>query len=63
MTTRALHQIDYASLRKSASAWHHDEFASLPKPLVVVNIGWPRCKLCYSCKLLDSVLTLPAYNT
>ena len=62
LTTGALHGIDYATLRKSASAWH-DEFAALPKPLVVVNIGWPRRKFCYSFKLLDSFLTLPAYST
>lgn len=41
LTAGALHGIDYATLRKSASAWH-DEFAALPKPLVVVNVGWPR---------------------
>lgn len=45
LTTGALHQIDYSSLRKAASAWH-DEFAALPKPLVVVNIGWPRSRFC-----------------
>jgi hypothetical protein len=48
LTTGALHQIDYASLRKAASAWH-DEFAALPKPLVVVNIGWPRSMFCLLC--------------
>lgn len=62
LTTGALHQIDYASLRKSASAWH-DEFAALPKPLVVVNIGWPRRRFCYSFKLLDGVLIFTAYST
>jgi mitochondrial fission protein ELM1 len=36
----ALHQIDSATLRSAASAWH-DEFAPLPKPLLVVNIGGP----------------------
>lgn len=36
----ALHQIDSAAIRTAASAWH-DEFASLPKPLLVVNIGGP----------------------
>ncbi|CAI9105682.1 OLC1v1004664C3 [Oldenlandia corymbosa var. corymbosa] len=40
LTTGALHQIDSASLRSAASAWH-DEFAPLPKPLLVVNIGGP----------------------
>lgn len=40
LTTGALHHIDFAALRSAASAWH-DEFAPLPKPLVVVNIGGP----------------------
>ncbi|KAL5575919.1 hypothetical protein UlMin_017618 [Ulmus minor] len=43
LTVGALHQIDAASLRSAASAYH-DEFAPLPKPLLVVNIGGPtRC--------------------
>ncbi|KAJ4910911.1 Mitochondrial fission protein ELM1 [Raphanus sativus] len=61
LTTGALHQIDYASLRKSASAWH-DEFASLPKPLVVVNIGWPRRNCRYGAdlakQLTDALLSV-----
>ncbi|KAJ0083650.1 hypothetical protein Patl1_30369 [Pistacia atlantica] len=40
LTTGALHHIDFAALRSAASAWH-DEFAPLPKPVVVVNIGGP----------------------
>ncbi|KAA8549904.1 hypothetical protein F0562_001588 [Nyssa sinensis] len=40
LTVGALHQIDSAALRSAASAWH-DEFAPLPKPLLVVNIGGP----------------------
>lgn len=40
LTLGALHQIDSAALRSAAAAWH-DEFAPLPKPLLVVNIGWP----------------------
>ncbi|XP_010535701.1 PREDICTED: mitochondrial fission protein ELM1 [Tarenaya hassleriana] len=40
LTTGSLHQIDYAALRNAASTWH-DEFAALPKPLLIVNIGWP----------------------
>lgn len=45
LTVGALHQIDSAALRSAASAWH-DEFAPLPKPLLVVNIGGPtrRCR-------------------
>ncbi|CAE6114683.1 unnamed protein product [Arabidopsis arenosa] len=63
LTTGALHQIDYASLRKAASAWH-DEFAALPKPLVVVNIGWPRSSCRYGAdlakQLTDSLLNVLA---
>jgi len=40
LTVGALHQIDSAALRNAASAWN-DEFAPLPKPLLVVNIGGP----------------------
>ncbi|XP_021887492.1 mitochondrial fission protein ELM1 [Carica papaya] len=39
LTSGALHQIDSAALRTAASEWHGD-FAPLPKPLLVVNIGW-----------------------
>lgn len=42
LTVGALHQIDFAALRSAASTWH-DEFAPLPKPLLVVNIGGPSC--------------------
>ncbi|KAL1345604.1 hypothetical protein HN51_019341 [Arachis hypogaea] len=40
LTMGALHQIDFASLRNAAITWH-DVFASVPKPLLVVNIGGP----------------------
>lgn len=40
LTVGALHQVDFAALRTEAIAWH-DEFAPLPKPLLVVNIGGP----------------------
>ncbi|GAB2285562.1 serine/threonine protein kinase [Dionaea muscipula] len=40
LTVGALHQIDAASLRSAASAWQ-DDFALLPKPLLVVSIGGP----------------------
>ncbi|KAL9996968.1 putative mitochondrial fission protein ELM1 [Helianthus debilis subsp. tardiflorus] len=45
LTVGALHQVDFAALRSAAIAWH-DEFAPLPKPLIVVNIGGPtsHCK-------------------
>lgn len=40
LTVGALHQIDTAALRSAAREWH-EEFAPLPKPLLVVNIGGP----------------------
>ncbi|KAL4561353.1 hypothetical protein LXL04_033518 [Taraxacum kok-saghyz] len=40
LTLGSLHQVDSAALRSAAIAWH-DEFASFPKPLIVVNIGGP----------------------
>lgn len=40
LTVGALHQVDFAALRSAAITWH-DEFAPLPKPLIVVNIGGP----------------------
>ncbi|XP_047328529.1 mitochondrial fission protein ELM1-like [Impatiens glandulifera] len=45
LTLGALHQIDSTALRNSAITWH-DEFAPIPKPLLVVNIGGPtgRCR-------------------
>ncbi|XAR64734.1 hypothetical protein NMG60_11008536 [Bertholletia excelsa] len=40
LTVGALHEADSAALQVAAQVWH-DEFASLPKPLLVVNIGGP----------------------
>lgn len=40
LTTGALHQIDFTSIRSAAAAWH-DEFAHVRRPLLVVNIGGP----------------------
>eukprot|EP00249_Psilotum_nudum_P018160 c26667_g1_i1 orf=414-1763(-) len=40
LTIGALHHADSAMLRVAASEWHN-ELASLPKPLLVVNIGGP----------------------
>lgn len=40
LTVGALHQVDSTALRTAAITWH-DEFAPLPKPLLVVNIGGP----------------------
>lgn len=51
LTIGALHQVDSAALRSAAIAWH-DEFAPLPKPLIVVNIGGPTSK--YSAILVVS---------
>lgn len=42
----ALHQIDSAALRSAAREWH-EEFAPLPKPLLVVNIGGPTGNLSF----------------
>ncbi|XWS28541.1 hypothetical protein CRYUN_Cryun25bG0078800 [Craigia yunnanensis] len=50
LTLGALHQIDSATLRSAAAAWH-DEFAPLPKPLLVVNIGWPTSHCRYGADL------------
>ncbi|XP_021277849.1 mitochondrial fission protein ELM1 [Herrania umbratica] len=50
LTLGALHQIDSAALRSAAAAWH-DEFAPLPKPLLVVNVGWPTRQCRYGADL------------
>ncbi|XWS71449.1 hypothetical protein CRYUN_Cryun03dG0138900 [Craigia yunnanensis] len=55
LTLGALHQIDSAALRSAAAAWH-DEFASLPKPLLVVNIGWPTSHCRYGTDLAKQLI-------
>ena len=40
LTVGALHQVDSSALRNAAKVWH-DEFAALPRPLLVVNVGGP----------------------
>ncbi|KAG9153586.1 hypothetical protein Leryth_008511 [Lithospermum erythrorhizon] len=40
LTMGALHQLDSTALRSAAITWH-DEFAPLPKPILVVSIGGP----------------------
>ncbi|XP_022752538.1 mitochondrial fission protein ELM1-like isoform X1 [Durio zibethinus] len=50
LTMGALHQIESAALRSAAAAWH-DEFAPLPKPFLVVNIGWPTSHCRYGADL------------
>ncbi|KAK4492275.1 hypothetical protein RD792_003078 [Penstemon davidsonii] len=50
LTVGALHQVDSSALRSAANAWH-DEFAPLPRPLLVVNIGGPTRYCRYSTDL------------
>ncbi|PRQ32444.1 putative mitochondrial fission protein ELM1 [Rosa chinensis] len=56
LTIRALHQIDATALRNAASAWR-DEFAALPKPLLVVNIGGPTSNCRYGVDLAKQLTT------
>lgn len=56
LSVGALHQIDSAALRSAASAWH-DEFAPLPKPLLVVNIGRPTSNCRYGADLAKQLTT------
>ncbi|KAL9278603.1 putative mitochondrial fission protein ELM1 [Arabidopsis thaliana] len=62
LTTGALHYADASTLRNATSEWKN-EFASLPKPLVVVNIGGPTRNCLYGvdlakqlCGMLQSIL-------
>ncbi|CAH8343975.1 unnamed protein product [Eruca vesicaria subsp. sativa] len=62
LTTGALHNVDSSTLRNAALEWK-DEFESLPKPLVVVNIGGPTRNCLYGvdlakqlCAMLHSIL-------
>lgn len=48
----ALHQADSAALRIAASAWHK-ELGTLPKPLLVVNVGGPTGILLCSKELIS----------
>ncbi|KNA08058.1 hypothetical protein SOVF_166120 [Spinacia oleracea] len=50
LTVGALHQIDSAALRSAAKTWH-DEFASLSRPLLVVNLGGPTSHCRYGADL------------
>lgn len=56
LTVGALHQIDATTLRNAASSWH-DEFAPLPKPLLVVNIGGPTSNCRYGVDLAKQLTT------
>ncbi|KAK4482725.1 hypothetical protein RD792_009892 [Penstemon davidsonii] len=60
LTVGALHQVDSTALRSAANAWH-DEFAPLPKPLLVVNIGGPTRYCRYSTDLAKQ-LTASLHN-
>ncbi|KAL0736481.1 hypothetical protein Bca4012_012691 [Brassica carinata] len=62
LTTGALHNLDSSTLRNAALEWK-DEFDSLSKPLVVVNIGGPTRNCLYGvdlakelCGMLHSIL-------
>ncbi|CAN8298346.1 unnamed protein product [Cochlearia groenlandica] len=62
LTTGALHNVDASTLRNATVEWK-DEFSSLSKPLVVVNIGGPTRNCLYGvdlakrlCSMLQSVL-------
>ncbi|XP_022144777.1 mitochondrial fission protein ELM1-like isoform X2 [Momordica charantia] len=57
LTVGALHQADFAALRSAASAWH-EELASLPKPLLVVNIGGPSSNCRYGVDLAKQLATM-----
>ncbi|XP_059627708.1 mitochondrial fission protein ELM1 [Cornus florida] len=60
LTIGALHPIDSAALRTAASTWH-DEFAPLPKPILVVNIGGPTSRCRYGADLAKQ-LTASLHN-
>lgn len=57
LTVGALHQADSAALRSAASAWH-DKLASLPRPLLVVNIGGPASSCRYGADLAKQLTVL-----
>ncbi|XP_021723350.1 mitochondrial fission protein ELM1-like [Chenopodium quinoa] len=55
LTVGGLHQIDSAALRSAAKTWH-DEFASLSRPLLVVNIGGPTSHCRYGADLARQLI-------
>ncbi|TKY61960.1 Mitochondrial fission protein ELM1 [Spatholobus suberectus] len=57
LTVGALHQADSTALRVAASAWH-DEFATLPKPLLVVNVGGPTGNCPYGVDLVKKLVVM-----
>ncbi|KAK1429850.1 hypothetical protein QVD17_12121 [Tagetes erecta] len=56
VTVGALHQLDLTTLRNAAIAWH-DEFAPLPKPLIVGNFGGPTSCCKYGIDLSKQLTT------
>ncbi|XP_020233885.1 mitochondrial fission protein ELM1 isoform X3 [Cajanus cajan] len=57
LTVGALHQADSNALRAAASAWH-DELATLPKPLLVVNVGGPSGNCPYGVDLANKLVVM-----
>ncbi|KAL2345255.1 hypothetical protein Fmac_006540 [Flemingia macrophylla] len=57
LTVGALHQADSTALRAAASAWH-DELATLPKPLLVVNVGGPTGNCPYGVNLAHKLVIM-----
>ncbi|CAL0309978.1 unnamed protein product [Lupinus luteus] len=57
LTVGALHQADSTALRVAASTWH-DEFATLPKPLLVVNVGGPAGNCPYGVDLAKQLVVM-----
>ncbi|QCD98083.1 hypothetical protein DEO72_LG6g2799 [Vigna unguiculata] len=55
LTVGALHQADSAALKVAASAWYN-ELATLPKPLLVVNIGGPTGNCPYGVDLVKKLV-------
>ncbi|XP_052173388.1 mitochondrial fission protein ELM1-like isoform X8 [Diospyros lotus] len=55
LTVGALHQADSSALQVAASAWH-DELATLPRPLLVVNIGGPTSHCQYGADLAKQLI-------
>ncbi|CAL1360472.1 unnamed protein product [Linum trigynum] len=57
LTVGALHQVDPAALRIAASVWH-EELQSLPKPLLVVNVGGPTGNCRYGADLAMQLIDM-----
>ncbi|XP_014495021.1 mitochondrial fission protein ELM1 isoform X2 [Vigna radiata var. radiata] len=57
LTVGALHQADSAALRIAASAWHK-ELGTLPKPLLVVNVGGPTGNCPYGVDLVKKLVVM-----